>query len=428
MILLLLGSLALAQPAPSDAPVASEVDQTLEQRLDGIYQQIPGLSGVDAEVTHGVVRLTGEVLDSADREDAVAIAGERDGVVHVVDDVTITSDVADKLEPTLDEGRERLQSLVSRLPLFLLGLAIVVGGWFLASAIRRWDGLFRRISKRPLVRSTVANLVRAGIFGVFVLIALELLDATALVGAVLGTAGVLGLAVGFAFQDIVENYLAGILLSLQQPFNKDDVVQINDVSGVVVRLTSRNTLILTFDGNHAYIPNSTVFKGKVVNVSRNPHRRFSFTVGVGVEEDLAEVIATGRQTLDAIEGVVADPAPSLQVSELGDSSVIITVYGWVDQRDHSFQAVRTEAIRQIKEAFEDHGYDLPEPIYRVNLQQPAVKSTTPVRPARPSAGSAPAVDLRPDDDVVRQARVQRELEEGADLLDEDETQDALAAK
>lgn len=426
MILIFLGSLALAQPS-TEAPSAPAptVDVALEQDLEGIYDQIPGLEDIDAHVTHGVVRLSGEVLEAAHREDAVAIAAERDGVVHVVDDVALTSAVADQLEPTLDAGREKVEGLLARLPLVLIGLAIIVAGWFLASAIRRWEALFRRISKRPLVRSTVANLVRAGVFGVFVLIALELLDATALVGAVLGTAGVLGLAVGFAFQDIVENYLAGILLSLQQPFNKDDVVQINDVSGVVVRLTSRNTLILTFDGNHAYIPNSTVFKGKVVNVSRNPHRRFDFTVGVGVEEDLAEVITTGLETLDAIEGVVADPAPSLQVAELGDSSVIIKVYGWVDQRSHSFQAVRTEAIRRIKEAFEAHGYDLPEPIYRVNLQQPAAKQA-PV--SRTPSGAAPAVDLRPDDDVVRQARAQREREEGADLLDEDDADEAVAAK
>lgn len=86
--------------------------------------------------------------------------------------------------------------------------------------------------------------------------ALDLLEATALVGAVAGTAGLAGLALGFAFKDIVENYLAGLLLAFQRPFDKNDHVTVEDHAGKVVRLTPRETILMTMDGNHVRVPNA----------------------------------------------------------------------------------------------------------------------------------------------------------------------------
>jgi small-conductance mechanosensitive channel len=182
---------------------------------------------------------------------------------------------------------------------------------------------------------------------------------------------------------------------------------------VVVRLTTRNTLLLTVDGNHVYLPNATVFKNKLTNYVRNPFRRFDFAVGVGVEEDLLAVFRTGVETLQAMPGVVDDPAPAVRIAALGDSSVVVEVFGWVDQRKHSFLAVRTEAIRRIKEAFDLAGYDMPEPIYRVSMRQmPEVAPKLP--PVRQVEGTA--VDLSAESDLARQAEQQRAHEDGEDLL------------
>ncbi len=92
------------------------------------------------------------------------------------------------------------------------------------------------------------------------LVALEILDATAIVGALLGTAGVLGVALGFAFKDILENYLAGILMSLRQPFSPRDHVVIDGNEGLVIALNSRATILMTLDGNHLRLPNALVFR------------------------------------------------------------------------------------------------------------------------------------------------------------------------
>lgn len=403
--------IAVEQGEPTSQAQDSD-DESIEASLRSVFSQVEELQPVSVAVSSGVVTLSGTVLDSAAREKALELAGAQDGVVYVSDHLEETTDVRTRLRPAIDDAWDKLRGLVAQGPLLLIALVVVALAWLLSRVIGRSERVFRRLSDRPLLRNTLRQVLQVVVLGVGILIALEVLDAVALVGAVVGTAGVFGLALGFAFQDIVENYLAGLLLSVQQPFSKDDMVDISGVKGVVVRLTSRNTLLLTPDGNHIYLPNATVFKSGVTNFSRNPARRFNFQVGVGVDEDLTEVIAVGTKTLREMPGVSDDPAPSVHIGSLGDSSVVMDVYGWVDQRSHSFLAVRTEAIRRIKEAYDAAGFDMPEPIYRVSVSQPAAL----VPPKRTAPSAETAVDLRAEDTLERQAQRERAKEEGDDLL------------
>lgn len=403
--------LAIEEGQPVDADRGDEVTEELLRR---VFARIDALKPVEVDVKSGVVRLSGEVLDSSAREQAVALARDQTGVLYVDDAMEESTDVSDRLRPAVDEGWAQAQSIVAMTPLLLVAMLLVGLSWIVARAISGWDLLYRRINDRPLLRNTLARVVRIAIVGVGVVAALEILDATALVGAVVGTAGVFGIALGFAFQDIVENYLAGLLLSVQQPFHKDDLVDIDGTEGIVVRLTARNTLLLTIDGNHVYLPNASVFKGTVTNFSRNPFRRFDFAVGIGVNEDLIAVIRLGEATLRAMPGVVDQPAPALLIAELGDSTVVVEVTGWVDQRTSSFLAVRTEAIRRIKEAYDQAGVDMPEPTYRVQMRQmgdPAPKD----EPEKHGAETT-AVDLGAKTVLSKQAEEQRALEPGEDLL------------
>lgn len=320
-----------------------------------------------------------------------------------------------------EETWQKLARILVRLPLVLVGLVVLWIAWGIGDALRSWDGLLSRVSDKPLVQTMVGRILFIACLGVAVLITLDLLEATALVGAVLGTAGVFGIAVGFAFQDIIENYLAGFLLAVQQPFSMDDTIEVDGVQGVVVKLSGRSTLLLTLDGNHVYIPNAQLFKGRVTNFTRNERRRFDFGVGVGNNEDLGQVIRLGVQTLRDMPGVLDDPLPNVRIDELGDSMVNVHMYGWVDQATHGFLPVRTEAIRRIKEAFDRAGIDMPEPQYRVLMVQPQ-QAADEAAEAKAAAVEEPqedtAVDLRPEDDIVRQVKEQREKEKGTDLLEE----------
>jgi small-conductance mechanosensitive channel len=159
------------------------------------------------------------------------------------------------------------------------------------------------------------------------------------------------------------------MLSLRQPFRANDHVVIDGNEGKVVRLTSRATVLMTLDGNHLRIPNATVFKAVILNFTRNPERRFTFELGVDAEDDPQAAIETGVAALAALSFVIDDPAPSGVIETVGDSNIVLTFRAWVDQSGADFQKARSLAIRATKMAIEDAGFTLPEPIYRLRVDQ-----------------------------------------------------------
>jgi len=292
---------------------------------------------------------------------------------------------------------------------------VVFGAFALASRlVSRRRQLFERLIDNTFVRALFRQLLALVIAILGAVTALELLDATAVVGAILGTAGIVGLAIGFAFKDTVENYIASVLMTLRQPFSPNDHVVIGDQEGHVVRLTSRATILMTPDGNHVRIPNATVFSSTMTNFTRSPFRRFAFDIGVGTTDDLVEATALATDTLSEMEGVMQEPAPETQVLELGDSNVQVRVFGWVDQSSYDFLRVRSEAVRLVKTAFDDAAVSMPEPTYNVRLYDEQRGFS-----AREGDDSKPRVrevraNLRPDRHIEKQ--VAAEQVEEQDLL------------
>ncbi len=271
--------------------------------------------------------------------------------------------------PVVERLQTQTTNLIAGLPLLVIALLVIWLAWRIGGWLSHRASLDRVAQRNPFLRELVKTSIRWAVALGGILIALSILNATALVGAVLGTAGVLGVALGFAFKETLENYLAGVLMSLRQPFSPRDHVVIDGNEGVVIALTSRATILMTLDGNHLRIPNALVFRSVMLNYTRNPTRRFEFDVGVGVNEDLllAQRIGTGR--LSTIDGVIAKPPPRAYIASLGDSNVQVRFYGWVDQRSHDFLSVKSEAIRSTKLALEEAGMDMPEPIYRVQITE-----------------------------------------------------------
>ena len=366
---------ALEAPSdPLDDPqVAAEFEATTAQdeakqrTLAARFARIPALSQVRPEVTAGVVTLRGTVTDEPRRQIAEQPARARDGVIAVDNRLHMETALDRRLAPVLEEGLEQGRRLFESLPLLGLALLIVygfhrLGRWL---AYRRW--LFRRAGKNPFLADLMRQVLSLALTVAGTLVALDLLGATALVGAVLGAAGIVGLAVGFAFKDLVENYIAGILLSLRQPFAPNDHVVIDGHEGRVAALTSRATILITLDGNHLRLPNALVFKGVILNYTRNPTRRFHFDVGVSNEADLRQARSIALQTLRDTHGVLEHPAPVALLRALAESNVTMRCLGWVDQRSSSFGQVQSEAIRRVKKHLEQAGIELPEPIHRVQL-------------------------------------------------------------
>lgn len=430
LALLLLPSPAVAQipaqppePAIVESPAAGPVeartdaadDAAIEERLEEIFATVDGLQGVRVEVTSGVVELSGEALSETSREQAERLARQLRGVVEVENDVAVVRDVERRLSATVERLRGRALDLAAALPILAVALVVFVVFWLLGRWLARRRQPFERLAPNRFLRDLARGGVRAAVVLVGALLALQILDATALVAAVAGAAGVAGLALGFAFRDLAENFIASVLLSLRQPFLPNDHVVIAGHEGRVVRLTSRATVLITLDGNHVRIPNAQVFKGVVLNYSRNPKRRFDFVVGVGVDVDLAAAQDLALDTLRAMDGILDEPPPQSWIDELGDSNVTLHFFAWIDQRESEWAKARSEAVRRVKEAFDVAGYDMPEPIYRLKLVERRVEAAAEsVAPGRAQAPDE-VTDISRDRWLDRE--VDQERRQEGDLLD-----------
>jgi small-conductance mechanosensitive channel len=377
----LYGSIALAQVV-SDAPVAdpqplievtedTPLDSRIENRLENIFEKIDGLEGVTVSVNAGVVKLNGEVANEAMARNALDIAIRTSGVVTVADEINRTLDVGGNLKPLLNDFQGALLAFTRALPLILLALAIVFFFIVIAGFLARWSALWRRIAPNPFLSELLSQAVRIIVIAIGVVIALNLLGASKFISTILGGAGVLGIAIGFAVRDSLENYISSIMLSLRQPFRAQDHVQINQHEGIVVRLTSRATILMTLDGNHLRIPNSIVFKGIILNYSTNPERRFEFVLGVDGADDPLAAMQVGLTEINKHESILSEPGAGASIDSVGDSSIIIKFTGWVDQAQSDFVKARSVAIAAAKNALETNGFTLPEPIYRLRFDETA---------------------------------------------------------
>ena len=199
------------------------------------------------------------------------------------------------------------------------------------------------------------------------ILGLSLIGAEAIIGTLLGGAGVIGIAVGFAVKDTIENYISSLMLSIRQPFRARDQVNINGQEGIVVRLTSRATILMTLDGNQLRIPNSEVFKGTILNYTKNPERRFTFDLGVDANDDPLAAIKVGLDAVNALDFVLNDPKAIAIITQVGDSNIVLEFQVWVNQANTDFLKARSIAIREAKHALENQGFSLPEPIYRLRF-------------------------------------------------------------
>ncbi len=269
------------------------------------------------------------------------------------------------LDSMADSANDAIARLLQRVPQLVLALLVVLFARWFSRFVGNRLHLLRIRSQNPYMSGLVRMLVRGAILLIGVLIALDLLGLTSVVGAVLGSAGVVGLVLGFAFRDIAENYISGILLSVRRPFEPGDHVSIENREGKIISVNSRTTVLMTMDGSHLQLPNSLVFKSVVLNHSRNPKRRFDFGMLIDGSQSIRKSQTLAMAAIADIDGVLDEPAPSWTVIEYGATGIQLRFFGWVDQRETDLGKVRSEAIRHVKSAFAAAGIEAPRTIYHI---------------------------------------------------------------
>lgn len=342
-------------------------DNDISQRIGGIFSEIEGLQAIDVNVTQGVVTLSGETPNEKKAQQAINLTNRLTDVVTVEDQIERTLDVQDNVSTVYQGLKTQVRNLIKAIPLLLVGIVVFGIVAWLGSWLSNRKKMWQRLTPNPFVAELISQTVKV-IFIVFGLIlALSLIGAETILGTLLGGAGVIGIAVGFAVKDSIENYIASLLLSIRQPFRARDQIVINDKEGIVVRLTSRATILMTLDGNQLRIPNAEVFKATILNYTKNPERRFTFELGVDANDDPLAAIKVGLDALRQLDFVLQKPKSIAVIANVGDSNIVLEFQVWVNQAETDYYKARSIAIRETKHALENEGFSLPEPIYRLRF-------------------------------------------------------------
>ncbi len=430
-------------PAPASTPVttgtievaATARDPEIAARLKSVLKATSWFESLDVRVQDGVVFLAGIADTPEQRVWAGDLARRTQDVAAVVNRIEVRTPSVFDFAPATRGLRELGRGIVGALPMFAFAMVVLGIAWLLSRTAR---ALTRQALERrtlaPLLREVISRAVGAAvmIIGLFIVFRVSGLTAVAL--SVVGGTGLLGLVLGIAFRGITENFLSSIFLSIQPPFRTGDLLAINEHVGYVERLTNRATVLISLDGNHIQIPNSTVYQATIRNFTSNPNRREDFSVGIGYDDAIDEAQAVAMRVLAEHPAVLGTPEPWVLVESLGSATVVLRIYFWLDGTQHSWLKVKSSVIRLVKRAFQSAGISMPDearelvfpngvPVRMVADEQRVVPERAAVpRPAQPAGETgdittAAEAGLRSEAGELReQSRRGRTPEEGSDLL------------
>ncbi|WP_209400480.1 mechanosensitive ion channel family protein [Pseudozobellia sp. WGM2] len=261
---------------------------------------------------------------------------------------------------------------IEQLPGIGMGILIIILGLLLGS----WLGRFarRRLSAKtddPLMSRFLGKAIKYTSIVIAIMLALNAAGLGGIAAGILTAAGASAVVLGFAFKDIGENFIAGIILAFSRPFDVNDTVEIGSNFGKVKALEFRYTKLKTFDGKDVYIPNSDVLTEPVTNFTEDGFFRWDFVLGIAYEDNIEGAKKTVLEALRKEPGVIEDEEHENFVieDELATSTVNLKVFFWVDTKDFRRMALITKGnvVRNVKEALEDAGYYMPADIHEIKL-------------------------------------------------------------
>lgn len=336
-------------------------DAKIQSRVLGILTTAGQYTDLSVESRQGLVFLSGEVTQERFVAWAADIAKNVEGVVAVVNNITVAETSVLDMAPVRAEMTRLWYASLHVLPMIAIGLVVLFVCFVLARPLTN-------VLMKPFVQAGQSQLVQVVLrraitlfiilFGFYFF--LRIAGLTQVAVAIISGTGVIGLVVGFAFKDIAENFIASLLLSVQRPFQIGDVIEVNGHKGVVQKMTARATTLVDFDGNHIQIPNATIYTNVIKNWTANPLARGSFMLGIGYDASIRKAQNLAMQVLVKHEAVLGDPEPQVLVESLGSATINLRIYYWVDQRSHSGAKVGSILMRLIMRELERNGISMPD--------------------------------------------------------------------
>jgi small conductance mechanosensitive channel len=265
-----------------------------------------------------------------------------------------------------------LEEIVSRFLLFLpdllAALVIFIAGLYVANLIAR---LVQRALRARGVNAEAATVItQVTRWTLFILVSITALEQVRFdLRAFVAGLGIVGFTIGFALKDISENFVAGLILLLQKPFELGDVIEIDDYRGRITDVSLRATEMETLDGQNIILPNGLVYTSPIINYTRSPLSRIGLTVGVAYDSDLDLVRRVTLEAISAIPQVLDDPAPYVVFHTFADSSINLTAFYWIDGRETPQFRAEGLVLPVLKRAYDAAGIEIPFPIRTLYMQR-----------------------------------------------------------
>ncbi len=309
------------------------------------------------------------------------------------------------------------QQFFQWLPLVAIGLVVFILLFLISNLLsKQLMKPLGYISSSTLIQLVMRRIIRILIILLGLYIFLRLAGLSDFAVAVLSGTGVIGLIIGFAFKDIAENFISSLLLSIQKPFKINDIIEVEGHIGVVKQVTARATTLVDFDGDHIQIPNSTVYKNIIRNITANPNSRGKFVIGIGYDSSVVEAQKLALETLKNTESVLDEPEPQVLVDELASSTVNLKIYFWINSHNHSLLKVSSYLMRTIMRKFENAGISMPDDAREVIFPEGlAIQGGKPTK-IEVNESDTPTSSLTDQIEKSKQ-RNQNDIDEGIELED-----------
>lgn len=270
----------------------------------------------------------------------------------------------------LTELKPRLADLVVEalavIPSLLSALVMLFLTRYAVMAVERTAPIaIRTVVSSPSLQSLFVKLCRVATWVTGILIVCTIAFPDLRVGDLIGLLGLSSVAIGFAFQDIFKNFLAGILLLLNEPFRLGDEIIVEGYSGIVEEIEIRTTSLRTHQGELIVLPNSLLFMNPVTVLTSLPHRRTDLAIGVDYNTPLPMACEVFARTIARLDGILSDPEPRIDAVNFGDSSIDFLVRYWTEPHTQEVERIQSQAIVALKAACDEAGISIPYPIRTV---------------------------------------------------------------
>ena len=273
-------------------------------------------------------------------------------------------DVPQTVDVDLGTAWEKLDGMVDGFVKALPSLAIAIVVFFIFVIIAKIvSKVLNRATKTrgQAIGKVLSRLSYGALLFLGLLVSITIAAPSVKPADLLSILGVGGVAIGFAFRDILQNFLAGILLLIRQPFEEGDQIVFKDFEGTVQSIETRSTIIKTYDGRRVIIPNGEIYTNSLMVNTAHDVRRSQYDVGIGYADDIDVARKEIIEALKAADGVLADPAPEALVIDLADSTVVLRARWWTDSRRTDVIHTMADVLERIKLALDDAGVDMPYP-------------------------------------------------------------------